>query len=193
MFPMPCVIFAGGRSRRMGTDKALLPFGSSATLAAYQFHRLAPLFEHTYLSVRDTRPYLRDFPVIADPDSAHYAAPTAGFIAVFSTLGAERIFVLSVDTPFIDADVISALVDADRPDLDAVVARTSEGIHPLCGIYHRSLEKHFRAMHRTGRHRLGELLKNTETAYVDFEDDTLFTNLNDPQSYQAALQRKREE
>ena len=189
MFALPCIIFAGGQSRRMGTDKALLPFGNSGSLAVYQFRRLAPLFEHIYLSVRDPRPFVHDFPVIVDQDSTDYAAPTAAFIAVFSTLRVERIFVLSVDTPFIDANVIATLIKSDRPNLDAVVARTAQGIHPLCGIYHRRLEKNFLDMHRTDKHRLGTLLQNAEVAYVDFEDESLFTNLNDRQSYEAALTR----
>ena len=40
MLDIPCVIVAGGKSSRMGRDKALLPFGSFPTLTQYQLARL---------------------------------------------------------------------------------------------------------------------------------------------------------
>lgn len=40
LLDIPCVIFAGGKSSRMGEDKALLPFGNFKTLTQYQLTRL---------------------------------------------------------------------------------------------------------------------------------------------------------
>ena len=65
-FPLPCVIFAGGKSSRMGRDKALLPFGGEPTLAAYQFTRLSPLFPATYLSAKTAEKFSDAMPVIVD-------------------------------------------------------------------------------------------------------------------------------
>lgn len=186
-FPLPCVIFAGGKSSRMGRNKALLPFGGTVSLAQYQYDRLAPLFSTTHLSVRDAAPFPADLPTIPDPPDFDGYAPTAGFVAAFRALEAERIFVISVDTPFIDASVIGALLEADRDGLDAVVARTSEGPHPLCGIYHRSLLPRFEKMAADDRHRLNDLLNDAHTAFVDFSDESRFANLNHPHEYEAAL------
>ena len=186
-FPLPCVIFAGGKSSRMGRDKALLPFGGQPTLAAYQFSRLSPLFSATFLSAKSADKFTEGMPVIVDDPAFESFAPTAGFIAVFRRLGHGRFFALSVDTPFVDARVISALLEADREDLDAVIARTARGMHPLCGIYHASLLSRFETMAASGEHALGKMLKSANVTYVDFNDEEPFTNLNRPEEYATAF------
>ena len=108
------------------------------------------------------------------------------------TLDEARVFVISVDTPFITAQEIELLLNADHEALDAVIARTPAGQHPLCGIYHRSLLPAFEKMLETQNHRLGQLLKEADTAYVLFEDETPFTNLNHPEEYQQALLKSKD-
>ncbi|WP_345972643.1 molybdenum cofactor guanylyltransferase MobA [Sulfurimonas diazotrophicus] len=186
-FPLPCVIFAGGKSSRMGRNKALLPFDGFDTLAAYQYARLSPLFASAVLSVKTTKGYPEGLPYLPDDPSLADAAPTAGFITAFRSLDAERIFALSVDTPFVDGTVIRALLARDSRELDAVIARTARGTHPLCGIYHRSLLARFEAMAASGDHKLGRMLSESRVRYVDFDDEQLFSNLNHPHEYEAAL------
>ena len=138
MFDLPCILFAGGKSSRMGEDKSLLPFGGFSTLAQFQYERLKPLFQNVYISTKtaDKFDFKADF--ILDPLEVDYA-PTAGFVSAFRTLESERIMVLSVDTPFVDERIFQTLLNFDNPQLDAVIAKTAEGSHPMCGIYHRSL------------------------------------------------------
>ena len=49
------VIFAGGKSSRMGEDKSLLPFGTYTTLAEYQHAKLSKLFYKVYLSAKKNK------------------------------------------------------------------------------------------------------------------------------------------
>lgn len=173
----------------MGRDKALLPFGASPTLAQYQYTRLAPLFTETYVSVKNPDAVPGALPTLLDDPGAQDAAPTAGFISLFRNLDAERAFVLSVDAPFVDETVIASLLRSDHAELDAVIARTPEGIHPLCGIYHRSLLPTFESMAETGDHTLGKMLRNKRVVYVDFDDEMHFANLNHPHEYEAAREK----
>jgi molybdenum cofactor guanylyltransferase len=188
MITLPCILFAGGKSSRMGSDKSLLPFGGYSTLAQFQYERLKTIFSHVYISAksRDKFDFEADF--ILDPKGTPFA-PTAGFVTLFKALNVERAIVLSVDTPFVDEAIFQALVDADTENLDAVIARTSEGSHPMCGLYHRSLLVEFERMLREEDHRLGKLLLASNTLYLDFSDDTLFANLNHPHEYEEAKSR----
>lgn len=188
MFDIHCIIFAGGKSSRMGQDKSLLPFGGFSTLAQYQLERLRPLFAQVSISAKSAEKFPFDVPLIPDPQDADFA-PTAGFVSAFETIGDDRIMVLSVDTPFVDEEVFKALVDADEEGLDAVIARTASGSHPMMGIYHRSLLREFDRMLRERDHRLGKLLAASNTQYVEFADEALFANLNHPHEYEAALSR----
>ena len=188
MFPIPCIIFAGGKSSRMGEDKSLLPFGDFSSLSEFQYRRLSHLFPHVAISTKSADKFSFDAPFILDPSEVDYA-PTAGFVSAFNTLKEERIMVLSVDTPFVDEDVFKILLDADTPDLDAIIAKTASGTHPMCGIYHRSLLGEFERMLQEKDHRLGKLLSTSNTRFVEFNDESLFMNLNHQHEYQAALAR----
>jgi molybdopterin-guanine dinucleotide biosynthesis protein A len=188
MLSVPCVLFAGGKSSRMGEDKSLLPFGGYPTLSEFQYERLKRIFNRVYISAKNRDKFAFDAPFILDPVNADFA-PTAGFVTLFNELEDERVIVLSVDTPFVDENIFSALLDADSAELDAVIAKTDSGSHPLCGLYHRSLAKEFERMLEEGDHRLGKLLAHSKTLYVNFSDNQLFANLNHPHEYQEALSR----
>ena len=188
MFDIPCVIFAGGRSSRMGEDKALLPFGGFDTLTQFQLSRLEKIFKTVYISCKSKEKFNFDANFIQDVKTENIYAPTAGFLAMFDTLFVESFFVISVDSPFINEDIISKIISKGSLDLDAVIARTKSGIQPMCGIYHRSLEFAFLTMLRDNNHKLGFLLKNSNTTFVDFKDEKAFLNLNNKEEYNQALQ-----
>ncbi len=188
MFDLPCVIFAGGKSSRMGQDKSLLPFGGCSSLTQYQYTRLSELFTHVFISTKTADKFDFTANFILDPKSADFA-PTAGFISAFEHLKCDRIFVLSVDSPFVDEETIRTLLEADKPNVDAVIPKTSSGTHPMTGIYHSSLLNEFSRMLHEGDHRLGKLLSMSNTHFVEFDNEDPFMNLNHPSEYEAALSR----
>jgi len=183
----PCVIFAGGKSSRMGEDKALLPFASYPTLLEYQYSRLSKIFKYIYISCKDRSLYNFQANFIEDDKTEKIYAPTSGFVAVFNYLDTNRFFAISVDSPFIDKTIIHEIIKHDTENIDATIAKTPEGIQPLCGIYHKSLEKKFYKMLKEDNHKLGFLLKNASVNYCFFKDTKNFLNMNHPEDYQKAL------
>ena len=187
MFNIPCVIFAGGKSSRMGEDKALLPFGGFGTLSEFQISRLNKLFKKVYISCKSKEKFDFKANFIEDVLTDSIYAPTAGFVAICNKLKDERFFALSVDSPFINQKEISKLIESDSKNFDATIAKTKSGIQPMCGIYHRSLCKEFSKMLESENHKLVFLLKNSNTNYVNFVDEEPFLNLNHPHEYTKAL------
>jgi len=185
MLDISCVIFAGGKSSRMGEDKSLLPFASSPTLTQFQLSRLSKIFKTVYISCKDKNKFDFNANFIQDVKTEHFA-PTAGFVTIFKELQDERIFVLSVDTPFVNEKEIQTLLLHDTNDSDATIAKTKFGMQPLCGIYHRSVADKFSTMLKEDNHKLGFLLKSSNTVFVNFEDDKPFMNLNHPHEYKEA-------
>jgi molybdopterin-guanine dinucleotide biosynthesis protein A len=190
LYTIPCILFAGGKSSRMGEDKALLPFGGKETLAQFQYERLEELFTRVYISAKDASKFSGyDAVVIEDVIAKETEAPTAGFANVFKQLKAENaIFVLSVDTPFVDEKIIQKFLDVPNAQkYDAIIIRTPRGIHPLCGIYSRALELPLFNMLIEGEHKLTKLLENSNVFYIDIKDEDALLNLNTPEDYQRAL------
>lgn len=190
LYTLPCILFSGGKSSRMGEDKAFLPFDGYTSLIEYQVVRLQKIFSHIYISAKSRTAFETiNAIVIEDSDYKDVYAPTAGFLNIYRQLKAEKMFfVLSVDTPFVNKDIINKLLDASKGYVyDAIIIRTPSGIHPLCGIYTRALEEPMKLMMKNKDYKLTKLLDKSNVCYVDVEDDDLLLNLNTPQEYQKAL------
>lgn len=171
----------------MGEDKALLPFGNFPTLTQFQLHKLQKIFTTVYISCKDSTIFNFDADFIIDTPSIDIYAPTIGFLSIFEQLEQERIFILSVDTPFIGKKIIEDIFYADSNAYDATVASLNSQIQPMCGIYHDSMYLKFKSMLDNNTHKLGYLLKNSTTNYIEFQDEKSFLNLNEPHQYQEAL------
>jgi molybdopterin-guanine dinucleotide biosynthesis protein A len=191
MIDTPCVIFAGGKSSRMGEDKSLLPFGNFKTLTEFQLSSLSKIFKTVYISCKSKNKFDFDANFIEDVSGDTIFAPTAGFVAVFKELKEESFFALSVDTPFVGKEIILKLLEEDtnNPAVEATIAISACGMQPMCGIYHRSIESKFSHMLQTNNHKLGFLLKNSKTNFIHFEDEKPFLNVNNPDEYKEALLR----
>jgi len=187
MLEIPCVIFAGGKSSRMGEDKALLPFAGFNTLTEFQLLRLKKIFRKVYVSCKDKTKFDFEANFIEDIKTQNIFAPTVGFVSTFEVLAYESFFAISVDTPFIDEKTIQTLIEADNQHAEATIAKLGTKIQPMCGIYHRSLEIKFIDMLNTNNHKLGFLLKKSNTIFVNFNNEKLFLNLNHPHEYKEAL------
>jgi len=188
MYDIPCIIFAGGKSSRMGEDKSLLPFAGYNSLTHYQYQRLKKLFKRVYISSKSKEKFDFEAEFIEDIPTENIFAPTVGFVSVFRALRCDSFFVLSVDTPFITQKEIAKLINADSREFDATIAKSGFGLHPLCGLYHRSLQKEFEKMLHKENHKLGFLLKSSKTNYILFNEEKPFTNLNYFDEYKEALE-----
>ena len=122
------VIFAGGKSSRMGEDKALLPFGDYPTLAEFQQAKLKTMFHKVYISAKEDK---FDFDCMVIEDIYTENSPLVGIISIFETLEAEEVFILSVDAPFVTKETIQRLLEHNQTSLDIIVAQSPSGIQLL--------------------------------------------------------------
>lgn len=178
------VIFAGGKSSRMGKDKSLLPFGDYSTLTEFQQAKLSTMFDKVYISAKENKFYF-DCMVIEDNYTEN--SPLVGLISIFETLKVEEVFILSVDAPFVNKETIQKLLEHNQSSLDVIVAQSPSGVQPLCGLYKRSILPLAYMQLKKGNHRIGDLLNLVNTLFVKFDEDAPFTNLNHPEEYQKAL------
>lgn len=101
-------VLAGGRSSRMGSDKALIELGGQALVArALEILREAGLTA----SIAGARTALGDYaPVIEDAG----LGPLSGICAALASTSAELVVFTSVDLPFLPSGLVSALVKHAR-------------------------------------------------------------------------------
>jgi len=178
------VIFAGGRSSRMQRDKALLPFAGYSTLSEYQYRRLSKIFDHVYISSKSNK---FDFDIEVIKDKYKESSPLVALVSIFEHLEVKEVFVLSVDSPFVDLSTIDNLYANALEGEDIVVARSPHGVEPLCAIYRRTILPIAKEFLESNNHRLKSLLSNAKTQYIEFDSSDIFLNLNYPEDYKRAI------
>lgn len=130
-----CAILAGGRSRRMGRDKAGLEWGKMS-LARHIYDLTRPLFdEFFFVSSHHTRIEGIDAPFIRD--ALPREGPMVGIVSALMHAESHYVFVLGCDMPFITAQAIRFMIDQVGGE-DIIVPRTEKGYEPLHAIYGRS-------------------------------------------------------
>lgn len=181
MIDIPCVIFAGGKSSRMGKDKSLLPFKESS-LAKFQYERLKEVFNEVYISTKVEK---FDFKAPLIFDKSDIFAPTVAFERIFEKF--DEFFAISVDTPFIDKEIIEKIVNEARiyKNYDAVIAKTNFP-HPLIGIYRKSILSNILNEIKKQNFKLNYILKISNTLFIEFDEEKKFFNINYPTDYQKA-------
>lgn len=135
---IPGVVLAGGRSSRMGRDKASVTLGGRSLLD-HVLARLSPQAIKIAVNADDASGH--DLPVVSDRITGK-AGPMAGIHAAMvygAELPATHIVTVSVDCPFFPTDLVSRLAAAiDHPDRIAIAA--SEGrSHPVFGLWPTAL------------------------------------------------------
>ncbi len=189
-------VLLGGLSRRMGRDKATLPFGPG-TMLEYITRQLAAVCgAGVWLVAAADGPV----PVVADTIVLRDRQPDRGplegvAVALQATATCAATLVVGCDAPFVNPSVVKAL--ANRllaADANAVVIRDAVRSHPLGSVYRPVVHAVAQALLDEGKLSLQELLHRLAVDYVDedfvrqFDPDLRsLINVNTPEGYQAAL------
>ena len=128
-------VLAGGRSSRMGRDKALLPLNGS-TLIEQVASRVRLATGTVTLVGPPDRYALLGFPVI--PDRVPGCGPLGGVYTALSATEADWNLIVACDMPEVTLDFLKDLLQAaEGTQADCLVPETSAGLDPLCAVYHR--------------------------------------------------------
>ena len=131
-------VLAGGRSSRMGRDKALLEIGGQTLLA-----RAVELLQSiaVRVSIIGDRERYRSFGVPTNPDRVPDSGPVGGIVTALAHSKSEWSLVIGCDMPYISAAFLKSLCDRaeNAPSgIQGVVPESSRGLEPLCAVYRKS-------------------------------------------------------
>jgi len=180
------VILAGGKSCRMGKDKAELLIDNQMFL-----DRIASElsdFDELLVSVgsKDSRTG-KNYKTVAD--KYPNCGPIGGLQSALSVCASDALFAISCDVPLFKSSLAQFLCSKMDDSYDAVVAVSADGyFHPLCAVYRKSTSDIFEKYILSGDYKIinaYEQMKIYRVSVKDFEN--LLLNVNTPEEYERLI------
>jgi molybdopterin-guanine dinucleotide biosynthesis protein A len=131
------VIQAGGKSSRMGSDKALKPF-LGHSLIEHVLQRVTHLADEVLITTNFADGY-RFLSIPLVPDIIPGRGALGGLYTALEAARYPLVAVIACDLPFVNADILSLALSAlTNTSIDAAIPQTEHGLEPLHAIYRRS-------------------------------------------------------
>ncbi len=185
-------VLAGGKSSRMGTDKAFLDF-HGRTLLERALAVMGAVCDQVMI-VGDRAKFAKYESaecraVVADIFSG--CGPLGGIHAALTRSAAELNLMLAVDMPFVSAELLEFLWAAAEDEGNhaiVTVPRTGRGLQPLCAIYRRDFAAAAEQALRAGKYKIDaafsgvrlRVIEESELAAAGFSEQKFF-NVNTPE------------
>jgi molybdopterin-guanine dinucleotide biosynthesis protein A len=187
--PLYGLLLAGGRSTRMGQDKAALAYHGRTQLE-WAMELVAPFVERAFVSVRADQtadPIRARFEQIVD--AKEDMGPIAGILAAQAGHPQAAWLVLACDLPYLDAATLDHLISARRKDKLATAYRSSHDSlpEPLCAIYEPASREKLVAYVAGGKQCPRKFLIQSDTHLLDEPNPRALDNVNTPAEHGAAV------
>lgn len=180
------ILLAGGRSTRMGRDKAELSIAGK-TLIEWQVEKLQNLGVGEILlsGAGHTHPAARTV-----PDIYPGRGPLGGLHACLMVAKAIHCIVLSVDAPLVPSEVLNALMGHHLTSgAEITILCHGDYLEPLIGIYDRGVVDRIETLIKNDALSVKALLHIAHTEIFTAEDDPVaFTNCNTPETFETIQQ-----
>lgn len=191
------IILAGGKSSRMGQNKALLPLFNKKNIEniAEQCKNVA---KEVIVVTNDTKAYaFLGLPLVED--NFKDCGPLAGLEAGLKAASYEKTFVVACDMPFFQGEVIHYLIDG-LDSCDAVVPNIMGTLHPLLAAYQKTCLTPIQRKLQENKRRIIAFFDDVKVRYVTENDvmlpvhhlQKIFFNMNTPEEYDNAKKLERE-
>lgn len=175
------IILAGGKSSRMGEDKAFLAFGEVSLIEHIINMGRQSGIKDIIVVANDVEKYsYLDVNVVSDfyPGMGPLAGIHSGLIHSNSFTN----FIVPCDMPFVSTKIISKLFN-EKEDCQVVVPMMDGKYQPLTAIYTKNCIAHIEDLLKANITKVIRLYDLVKTCYVELEEDIGFFNINTPEDY----------
>lgn len=184
-------VTAGGRSSRMGRDKAWLEIGGRSMIERV-IAAIQPVCSDIYILAN--RPdYARlGFPVIADENVN--VGPLEAIRLALQHSSLPLVVLVGCDQPFLRPELFDYLLNTIGDASAAIPIGADDRLEPLAAVYATKALAAVSELICSGERKVSRLFESVDTRFVPFHElanlpgaDLLFENVNTPEEYEKAL------
>ena len=172
-------VLAGGRSRRMGHDKAFSPSGGRA-LAEIARNALVGAGAAEVLSIGGDQARLADLGFTAIPDDTADEGPLGGLLTALRAATSDWVVVLACDLPRASAGTVRELLGYAGAGADAVVPLLDGRPQPAHAVWRRDCRRLLEPVFGAGERRLRAGLDHVRTRLVTVSDPASLHDADTP-------------
>jgi molybdenum cofactor guanylyltransferase len=189
--PLFGLVLTGGKSSRMGTDKAWINYHGMPQwqYAAQMLHQAG--IDRVYISCRpEQEAQFAPFPCI--PDQVSEIGPMAGIAAAFAFQPEAAWFVLACDLPALDAHAIAYLIERRDWRMEATHFEQPDQTHcpePLAGIWEPSIHKSIEFAINQGQFSPLKVLNSAQLKLISAPVPDWLDNVNTPEKRRPYLKK----
>ena len=188
--PITAFILAGGKSTRMGTNKAFLEL-AGRPLISRALELARTVTEQTKI-IGDSKTFTPFGEAI--PDIYPACGPLAGIHTALTSSATDYNLILGVDLPFLQPRLLSYLIAEAQSSAAVVTVPSANGhLHPLSAVYRKEFATIAEKALKQGRYKIDALFSDTSVRVIDEAelvakefDPAQFRNLNTPEDWQQA-------
>ncbi len=170
-------VLAGGKSSRMGKNKAFLSYNESSFIEVIA--RECEDFSEILISANQVEVF-KHLGLKVLKDEKKEFGPLEGIYQIIKEIDTEYVLILATDMPYIKRaflqrfiNILESLKDSQNEvnEMPACLVLRAEGrIQPLCSIYSKEALSEIEKMREKEEHKLRILFGRVVTRYVDIED-----------------------
>lgn len=183
------IIVAGGKSVRMGEDKAFINF-SGRPLIETVIDALSPLFDDLMIITNAPRRYEK-YGVRLESDIIKESGPLGGiYTALVRSMSAGN-FIVACDMPFLKQELITYICE-QAGDHDIVVCEKNRRLEPLCAYYSKSCIGPIKDQLDKQNHKIVDLFPKVKVRVIEEAEVSqfnpegrCFVNVNTPEDHRS--------
>ena len=186
-------ILAGGKSTRMGSNKALMRLNGEPMIArvARVLSSCRAIDEVMLITSAPADYVFLNLP--AHGDFYFGKGPLAGIHSALRHARHARVLMVACDLPFITAALLDYLC-AESAAHEITALESEKGVEPLCAVYAKSCTAAIERQLLEGRLKVAEIFDKVNTRIMKLEPSLpgyrphLFTNVNTPEDFSATVE-----
>lgn len=183
------IVLAGGKSKRMGSDKSLLKI-QGKTMVEIIVKQLEGHFDEIIVGSEESGKHsLPGCRVVPDRETGK--GPLMGILSCLSVSRNEVNFVTACDIPEINIKLVNKMINHSG-DADIVMPVTKGNKYePLFAVYRKSVTGSIGKILEKGGRRIIELLEYSKAILIDFDGKEWYHNINSREDFEDYLRKRK--
>jgi molybdopterin-guanine dinucleotide biosynthesis protein A len=172
--PASAAVLVGGKSKRMGKNKALINIGRGS-LVEITTSKIRPFFHEIIFITNKVESYVH-LNITMVSDIYKNCGPLGGIHAALKAASYEFVFIVACDMPFIEPKFVGHILKSSEQDYDIIMPRVNDYCEPLHALYSKKCLPAIESCLNRGELNVASIWPYLRVKFIEQEEIRQFTD-----------------